>query len=60
MGKEFLIRDLGSLNLFLGIQVNKTPEGLHMNQSQYLATLLKGNAMDNLKLVITPITSNLN
>lgn len=46
---EFVIIDLGSLNFFLGIQVQRTPDGIHFNQSMYLSNLLKRLDMDNLR-----------
>lgn len=52
LSKEFTIRDLGDLKIFLEIQVNLTSEGLHSSQTQYLVNLLHSCDMENLKLVV--------
>lgn len=56
---EFPIRDLGDLNFFLGIQVDRIEDGLHLTQTQYLVNLLRSCDMENLKPVVTPMVAYL-
>lgn len=37
---EFKVKDLGSLNYFLGIQAHRDSKGLHLRQSKYTGDLL--------------------
>lgn len=39
--KNFKMKDLGHLRYFLGIQVERTSEGFHLNQRKYVLELLK-------------------
>lgn len=57
-GNDFLNRDLGDFKFFLGIQVRRTSEGLHLSQTQYLVNLLQNCDMRNLKLAVTPVIAN--
>ncbi|KAL6293121.1 hypothetical protein ACE6H2_001263 [Prunus campanulata] len=41
LGREFDMKDLGKLTYFLGLQVQYTSAGIHVNQSKY-ATVLDG------------------
>lgn len=54
-GNEFALRELGELQFFLGIQVKKIQQGLHLTQQQYLCYLLKSCNMKNLKQSSTPM-----
>ena len=38
--RDFAMKNLGTLHYFLGIQVHRDSEGLHLNQSKYTADLL--------------------
>lgn len=40
MQQEFPVKDLGPLSYFLGIQVTRTPTGLRLCQSKYVADIL--------------------
>lgn len=35
LNKEFVIKDLGDINYFLGLQVSYTADGLFLNQFKY-------------------------
>ena len=41
MQVEFEMSLMGELKLFLGIQINQTPEGTYSHQSKYVRDLLK-------------------
>jgi len=58
LGKEFAVRKLGCISYFLGIQVRKAKDGLHLCQTQYLVNLLKGINLDNMKPSTTPMLTN--
>ena len=40
LGREFDVKDLGSLRYFLGLEVNLYSEGLHVSQVKYMLDLL--------------------
>lgn len=55
MEKEFMLRRLGDLSFFLGIQVKRVQQGLFLNQQLYLSNLLKSCDLENLKPSSTPM-----
>lgn len=57
LGNEFAVKDLGPLSYFLGIQVTKTSEGLHLSQGKYATDLLHRTRMAGSKPAPTPCTS---
>lgn len=58
LGDEFPIRDLGIMEYFLGIQVKRVRDGLHLSQTRYLFNLLRSCNMGELKAVSTPMLAN--
>jgi histone deacetylase 1/2 len=55
---DFALKDLGDLHYFLGIEVNKTSEGITLLQGRYTADLLKRVGMSNCKEVTSPMSSS--
>ena len=53
---DFALKDLGELHYFLGIEVKKTPQGLHLSQQKYAADILRRAGMSNCNPVDTPLT----
>jgi histone deacetylase 1/2 len=53
---EFALKDLGDLHYFLGIEVKKVPDGLHLSQERYAADVLSRSGMDKSKSVDTPLS----
>jgi hypothetical protein len=47
--KDFSLKDLGELHYFLGIEVNKTNDGLILTQEKYANDLLKKTGMSGCK-----------
>ena len=43
----FELKDLGELNYFLGVQISRTPVGLHLTQSKYASNILHRFHMEN-------------
>jgi hypothetical protein len=56
MSKEFILKDLGVLNFFLGIQVHKTKDGLVLTQAKYAQEILARVGMTNCSGVSTPLS----
>uniref|UniRef100_A0A803PTI6 Reverse transcriptase Ty1/copia-type domain-containing protein n=1 Tax=Cannabis sativa TaxID=3483 RepID=A0A803PTI6_CANSA len=54
--KTFALKDLGALNLFLGIEVFRDETGMYLSQGKYVAELLKRVEMTNIKSCPTPMT----
>jgi hypothetical protein len=52
------LKDLGPLHYFFGIEVNRTFEGLCLNQKKYAADLLHRVNMTNCKPASTPLASS--
>lgn len=40
LGAEFSLKDLGTLHYFLGVEVERTPAGLLLSQTQYTKNIL--------------------
>ncbi|KAK0585683.1 hypothetical protein LWI29_032390 [Acer saccharum] len=59
LGREFDVKDLGSLRYFLGLKVNSHLEGLHISQVKYTLDLLHHNSMSECKPCSTPMTTNM-
>ena len=57
--QAFSIKDLGSLNYFLGIEATRGPHGLFLSQQRYILDLLLKTKMDQAKPCPTPMVSNL-
>lgn len=57
--KRFLLKDLGELSYFLGIEVTRTPSGLLLIQRKYINDLLVRVNMTNTKPVATPMQKDL-
>ncbi|XP_020697228.1 uncharacterized protein LOC110110190 [Dendrobium catenatum] len=51
----FALKQLGQINLFLGIQVQHTPQGLFLTQAHYAATLLNTAGMTDCISSPTPL-----
>ena len=57
--QAFSIKDLGSLNYFLGIEATRGPHGLFLSQQKYILDLLLKTKMDQAKPCRIPMASNL-
>jgi hypothetical protein len=54
---EFALKDLGPLGYFLGIEVQRTPCGLHLRQSKYILDILHRARMIGAKPYAAPCVS---
>jgi hypothetical protein len=52
---EFAMKDLGPLHHFLGITVERRPDGLFLHQCTYTLDILKRAVMADCKLCTTPV-----
>ena len=52
----FPIKDLGSLNFFLGVEVHRSSTGLHLSQQCYIANILKRTNMELAKPISSPMS----
>ena len=57
LSSEFALNDLEDLHFFLGIEVKKTGEGLHLSQEKYAIDLLTRVGMQSCKSSPTPLSS---
>jgi hypothetical protein len=53
--REFVMKDLGPLHHFLGITVERRPDGLFLHQRTYMFDILKRAIMTNCKPCTTPV-----
>lgn len=58
MQSTFALKDLGELSYFLGIQVTKTADGIHLCQPKYIADLLVKHNMDKSSPCATPMATS--
>lgn len=57
--KSFIVKDLGPLTYFLGVEVAHCKEGLFLSQHKYTVDMLRKFKMDGAKPVSTPMSSKL-
>jgi len=56
--QEFAMKDLGPLHHFLGISVQRRPDGLFMSQQQYILDVLHRAGLSDAKPCITPVDTS--
>ncbi|XP_042958220.1 uncharacterized mitochondrial protein AtMg00810-like [Carya illinoinensis] len=56
LGTKFHLKDLGSLNYFLGVQASRDSNGLHLRQSKHILDLLHKTGMAGAKPISSPST----
>jgi hypothetical protein len=54
MTSHFQMSSMGEMSFFLGLQVKQSPEGIFINQSKYVADILKKFKMQDHKSASTP------
>lgn len=57
LNSQFSLKDLGDLNLFLGIEAHRTEHGLHLCQAKNATELLVKTHMLDVKVYQTPIVT---
>jgi len=55
---DFPIKDLGTINYFLGVEVLQDPRSLFLSQKQYILELLKKSNMVSAKTMTSPMSSS--
>ncbi|KAK2985465.1 hypothetical protein RJ640_030992 [Escallonia rubra] len=55
---RFLMKELGQLNHFLGLEIDRSEEGIFLHQQKYSKDLLKKFEMLNCKRISTPMEPN--
>jgi hypothetical protein len=55
---DFALKDLGSLHYFLGIEVQKIPNGISLSQEKYISDVLQRVGMGECKVVTTPLSTS--
>lgn len=54
---DFAVKDLGTLNFFLGIEVHHRPDGLVLTQQKYISHLLSRTNMQSANGASTPMVA---
>ena len=57
LGSLFPVKDLGPLHYFLGLEVNRSSQGLFLHQTKYLMDLLQKSKMEGAKPCFTPLAT---
>jgi len=55
---DFALKDLGQLHYFLGIEVQKVKDGIHLAQTKYASNILKRTGMTACKPVTTHLSTS--
>jgi hypothetical protein len=55
---DFALKDLGQLHYFLGIEVQKVKDGIHLAQTKFASNILKRIGMTAYKPVTTPLSTS--
>ncbi|KAJ9543921.1 hypothetical protein OSB04_023628 [Centaurea solstitialis] len=58
MHKKFKMSSMGELTFFLGLQVKQKPEGIFINHSKYVASMLQKFGMNDAKPASTPMETH--
>lgn len=58
LSTDFALKDLGNLHYFLGIEVKKHDDGLHLSQEKYATDLVKRADLQGCKPSPTPLSSS--
>jgi hypothetical protein len=58
LNSDFVLKDLGTLEYFLGVQVMKQGDGIVLCQEKYATDLLDKVGMRNCKPVVTPLSTS--
>ncbi|KAJ9535714.1 hypothetical protein OSB04_un001132 [Centaurea solstitialis] len=58
MHKKFKMSSMGELTFFLGLQVKQKPEGIFINQSKYVTSMLQKFGMNDAKPASTPMETH--
>jgi hypothetical protein len=58
LSSEFALKDLGTLNYFLGIEVKPSQGGIILSQEKYAADILKRVGMSKCKVSPTPLSTS--
>ncbi|KAJ9565499.1 hypothetical protein OSB04_001465 [Centaurea solstitialis] len=58
MHKKFKMSSMGELTFFLGLQVKQKRDGIFINQSKYVATMLQKFGMNDAKPASTPMETH--
>ncbi|WOG93565.1 hypothetical protein DCAR_0312851 [Daucus carota subsp. sativus] len=58
LNAKFSLKDLGSLNQFLGVEVVHTSDGVFLSQHRHIADILINHNMANAKPVGTPLSTS--
>ncbi|XP_013624876.1 PREDICTED: uncharacterized mitochondrial protein AtMg00810-like [Brassica oleracea var. oleracea] len=58
LSRRFSLKDLDDLGYFLGIEVMRTSQGIHLSQRKYIADLLHRTNMTHAKPVPTPMCAS--
>ena len=57
MQRTFALKDLGELSYFLGVEVSKLQNGIHLSQAKYIADILAKHDLVNCSPVLTPMST---
>ena len=58
LSNKFSLKDLGTLNYFLGVEVLPSPDGIFLSQRKYIMDVLQKVGMDGTKGVSTPMSAS--
>lgn len=59
LSQKFHMKDLGQVRYFLGLEIDKSPNGIFLSQKKYITDTLKEHKLFNVKPLQLPIDSHI-
>jgi hypothetical protein len=59
LSRNFVMKDLGTLSYFLGLEVTSSADGYYLSQAKYVSGLLSRSSLTNNKIATSPLETNI-
>jgi hypothetical protein len=59
LSRNFVMKDLGTLSYFLGLEVTSSADGYYLSQAKYVSGLLSRSSLTDNKIATSPLETNI-